>query len=94
MERVKTVMEKVYGVSSAQHWLPKPFKENKSRYLWTDAYGVVNFLNLYCETKEEQYLNQAKILIQTVHDTLGKNRDGKTRLANATDMQPTLGGLR
>ena len=34
------------------------------RYLWTDAFGVVNYLTLACETGEARYLEQAAGLIQ------------------------------
>ena len=37
---------------------------------------------------------QAESLVQEVHNTLGKTRDGSTRLGPATDKQPTLGGMR
>lgn len=33
------------------------------RYLWTDAFGVVNYLTLACETGEQHYLEQAAGLI-------------------------------
>lgn len=33
------------------------------RYLWTDAFGVVNYLSLACETGERRYLDQAAGLI-------------------------------
>ncbi len=41
-----------------------------------------------------QYLDQAEVLIKEVHDTLGKDRKGKSRLGAATDAHPLLGGLR
>lgn len=98
IDRIKSILEKVYGkygtISGSGLWSPKPFADNKSRYLWTDAYGVIDFLNLFCLTQNEQYVNQARILIDSVHNTLGKNRDGKTRLGQSTEIQPTLGGLR
>jgi hypothetical protein len=39
-------------------------------------------------------LEAADHLIQNVHDVLGKDRDGKKRLGNATDTEPLKGGLR
>jgi hypothetical protein len=62
--------------------------------LWTDAFGVCNYITLYCETKEQQYLDQADILINDVHDTLGKDRKLQSRLDGATDQDPLKGGLR
>ena len=37
---------------------------------------------------------QAEKLVQEVHDVLGRQRDGSTRLGDATDAAPLLGGLR
>ncbi|PSC74574.1 hypothetical protein C2E20_2186 [Micractinium conductrix] len=95
----KAVTEHVYGacppggaVGSA--WRPRTYADNKSRYLWTDAFGVCNYLTLACETGERRWLEQADALIQDVHNTLGKTRDGKRRLGAATDAEPTRGGLR
>lgn len=36
---------------------------SSSRYLWTDAFGVVNFLSLAAETGDASYLQQAEGLI-------------------------------
>lgn len=41
-----------------------------------------------------RYLIRAKALVNDVHDTLGKTRDGKRRLGDATDDHPTRAGLR
>ena len=37
---------------------------------------------------------QAELLVHEVHNTLGRSRDGSTRLGKATDEHPTLGGMR
>jgi len=95
MHRFKEIMQEVYGeYISGEIWNPKLYTENKGRYLWTDSFGVCNFLTLFCETKEERYLLQADSLINSVHNVLGKDRQGKKRLGNATDEHPLLGGLR
>ncbi|VDP11734.1 unnamed protein product [Soboliphyme baturini] len=94
VETAEGIMEKVYGPYTGDGWSPKPFAENKSRYLWTDAYGVANYLTLYCETKNDTFLARARKLIETVHDSLGKTRDSSKRLGSATDDRPLLGGLR
>lgn len=92
---MKQVMDEVYGkCTNPQTWKPKRYSDNKSRYLWTDAFGVCNYITLYCETKDPMFLVQADILIQDVHDTLGKDRSLKTRLGKSTDSRPLLGGLR
>jgi hypothetical protein len=82
-------------------WQPGPYKENKSRYLWTDAFGVVNYISLAKTTGESHYLDQADALIKNVHNTLGRQRGSSTvstshqpRLKGATDEHPTRGGLR
>lgn len=92
---VQRVMEQVYGsYDLPKKWKPNPYQEGKGRYLWTDAFGVFNFLNLYHETKDPKFLEMAEGLIQDVHNVLGKTRDGNKRLGNATDEHPLLGGLR
>jgi len=99
------LMDHVYGPydpskhSSAAHapvWQPRPLADNKSRYLWTDAFGVVNYISLAVETGQEHYLGQADSLINAVHGTLGRQRGGHhmPRLRNATNEHPCLGGLR
>ena len=64
------------------------------RYLWTDAFAVVNFITLFRETSSPKYLTLAKRLVTTVHDVLGRTRDGSARLPGATDAEPLRGGLR
>ncbi|KAI1877997.1 uncharacterized protein JN550_000179 [Neoarthrinium moseri] len=78
-------------------WKPPPQPGNaghRGRYLWTDAFGVVNFLTLFHETAEPRYLGLAKRLVQSVHDVLGRTRDETSRLPGATDEEPLKGGLR
>jgi len=94
LNSLKTVMTEVYGIYRQQGWKPKPYTDTKGRYLWTDAYGVCNFITLFHETGEQQYLDQADALIQDVHNVLGRDRSGTRRLGNATDTDPTQGGLR
>jgi len=90
----QSVMDEVYGKYTHEGWTPKPYKENKGRYLWTDAFGVCNFITLYYETKQSRYLDQADALIKIVHNVLGKDRQGKARLGDSTDDNPLKGGLR
>lgn len=93
-------MEAVYGplpsnITDAFTWIP-PEKAGgfRGRYLWTDAFGVVNFLTLHQTTGDEKYLLLAKNLVKVVHDIQGRTRDGKSRLSGATDNNPLGGGLR
>lgn len=67
---------------------------HRGRYLWTDAFGVLNFITLARETSQPHYLTLAGILVETVHETLGRTRDLSARLPGATDLSPLSGGLR
>jgi len=99
----KTAMQLVYGSldnlseHSAHNWTPPDVPGaggHRGRYLWTDAFGVINFLTLSKETSSAVYLTLAKRLASTVHDVLGRTRDGNSRLPLATDAEPLKGGLR
>lgn len=86
---------------TAQSWSPPTSPGaggHRGRYLWTDAFGVVNFLTLSREapsqTDREGYQTLAVRLAETVHDVLGRTRDGSARLPGATDREPLAGGLR
>ncbi|RKK24581.1 hypothetical protein BFJ66_g73 [Fusarium oxysporum f. sp. cepae] len=97
--RFTRAMHQVYGDfdKDADTWTPPDNPGaggHKGRYLWTDAFGVVNFITLYEETTDNKYLTLAKRLVQTVHDVLGRTRDGKSSLPGATDAEPLKGGLR
>ena len=41
------------------------------RYLWTDAFAVCNYLELYRQTKEQSFLQLALNLVDQVHQNLG-----------------------
>jgi hypothetical protein len=71
------------------------------RYLWTDAFAVCNFLELYRQTKEEPYKQLALNLVEQVHHILGRHRVDDRRsgwisgLAEGEGARhPTRGGLR
>ncbi|MFO7904879.1 MAG: hypothetical protein ACQESR_11100 [Planctomycetota bacterium] len=71
------------------------------RYLWTDAFGVCNFLGLYEETRDEQYIELALTLVDQVHHVLGRHRDDDRREGwisglpeQEGERHPTMGGLR
>lgn len=72
---------------------------HRGRYLWTDAFGVLNFVTLSRVAASADgggpgYLALATRLAETVHDVLGRTRDGGARLPRATDAEPLAGGLR
>lgn len=71
------------------------------RYLWTDAFAVCNFLELYRQTGDEKYKRLALSLVDQVHNVLGRHRedDPRTGWISGLDeeegkMHPTKGGLR
>jgi hypothetical protein len=71
------------------------------RYLWTDAFAVCNFLELYHQTRDEKYKNLALHLVNQVHNVLGRHRkdDPRTGWISGLDedegkIHPTKGGLR
>ncbi|WP_455233883.1 hypothetical protein [Thiogranum longum] len=72
-----------------------------SRYLWTDAFAVCNFLGLARATGEEKYQRLALQLVDQVHHTLGRYRDDDPRSGwisglseREGETHPTRGGLR
>jgi hypothetical protein len=73
----------------------------RKRYLWTDAFAVCNFVGLAAVTGEEKYSALALELVDQVHQTLGRHRDGDPRngwLSGLGDQEgeshPTRAGLR
>jgi hypothetical protein len=78
-----------------------PALKSPRRYLWTDAFGVCNFLGLYHQTGEGTYLDLALQLVDQVHDILGRHRKGDSRTGWISSLDeeqgrkhPTQGGLR
>jgi hypothetical protein len=109
LERFQEAQESVYGnvssITNPSNWTPpQQSGGHRGRYLWTDAFGVINFLTLHREYEKTQasstsapddrYLTLARRLAQTVHEVLGRTRDGRSRLPGATDENPLGGGLR
>jgi hypothetical protein len=75
--------------------------EAPRRYLWTDAFAVCNFLELYRRTSDEQYKQLALQLVDQVHSVLGRyhEEDPRSGWISGLDEQqrrlhPTKGGLR
>jgi hypothetical protein len=74
---------------------------NRRRYLWTDAFAVCNFLELFERTGDQKYRHYAAALIDQVHSTLGRYRDDDVRRGWISGLDdetarrhPTAGGLR
>ena len=79
----------------------EPAKEAPRRYLWTDAFAVCNFLELYRQTSDEHYKQLALRLVDQVHNVLGRHRDDDPRTGWISGLDekegalhPTRGGLR
>lgn len=75
--------------------------ERPPRYLWTDAFAVCNFLELYRQTGEERWRRLALRLVDQVHYVLGRHREDDARtgwISGLTEEEgrehPTRGGLR
>lgn len=50
-----------------------------SRYLWTDAFAVCNWLGLYEATGDERFLRLCRELVEQVHTILGHRADDPRR---------------
>jgi hypothetical protein len=75
--------------------------KSPDRYLWTDAFAVCNFLELFARTGEPKYREYAIRLIDQVHQVLGRYRQDDVRhgwisgLNEETGrLHPTAAGLR
>ena len=71
------------------------------RYLWSDAFAVCNYLELFRRTGEEHYQGDAKRLVSQVHRVLGRHREDDSRQGwisgldeKEGEQHPTQGGLR
>jgi hypothetical protein len=78
-----------------------PAEAAPRRYLWTDAFAVCNFLELYHQTGDERFRQLALHLVEQVHRVLGRHRDDDPRAGwisgldeRSGEMHPTAGGLR
>jgi hypothetical protein len=78
-----------------------PAARDQQRYLWTDAFAVCNFLELFRRTDDEKYRRCATQLIDKVHQVLGRYRDDDMRSGWISGLDeetgrrhPTAGGLR
>lgn len=71
------------------------------RYLWTDAFAVCNYLELFRRTNDKTYRDLALNLVNQVHHTLGRHRDDDLRSGwisgldeQEGELHPTGNGLR
>jgi len=78
-----------------------PVSPHPSRYLWTDAFAVCNYLALFQQTHNEAYRQLAMRLVDQVHHTLGRHRDDDPRTGwisglslQEGEQHPAMRGLR
>ena len=71
------------------------------RYLWTDAFAVCNYLELYRQTNDQSFLQLALKLVDQVHQILGQHRQDSVNSGwlsgldeELAQQHPTQGGLR
>jgi hypothetical protein len=76
-------------------------EKSPRRYLWTDAFAVCNFLELYQRIGDKSWQNLALRLVDQVHYILGRHREDDPRtgwISGHTEEEgrkhPTIGGLR
>lgn len=79
----------------------EPAGSHPRRYLWTDAFAVCNYLELFRLTSDETFRDLALALVNQVHHTLGRHRDDDPRSGWISDLDekegelhPTKNGLR
>lgn len=78
-----------------------PKRGDGERYLWTDAFAVLNCLSLHRHTGNERYLEWAIRIVDLVHRVLGRHREDDSRTGwisglseSEGNLHPTCGGLR
>lgn len=78
-----------------------PVKRPPQRYLWTDAFAVCNYLELYRQTADASFKFLALSLVAQVHEILGRHRQDDCRsgwISGLSEgegrLHPTAGGLR
>ncbi|HML06407.1 MAG TPA: hypothetical protein VK426_11580 [Methanobacterium sp.] len=96
VEIVKEIMRDFASFTGLEPESPTP-----TRYLWTDAFAVCNYLELFSQTEDKKYLDLALRLVHQVHHVLGKHRNDDPRsgwISGFDEKQgeehPTIGGLR
>jgi len=78
-----------------------PAAETPRRYLWTDAFAVCNYLELYCRSGDQKFRDLALDLVHQVHHSLGHYQEDDPRSGWISGLDeaegerhPTIGGLR
>ena len=78
-----------------------PVSPRPSRYLWTDAFAVSTYLQMFRDSGDARYRDLALRLVDQVHRTLGRHRPDDPRqgwISGLSEeegcLHPTAGGLR
>jgi hypothetical protein len=97
----KTVMAARLMSEFARRTGLHPTSQTQQRYLWTDAFAVCNFLELFRRTGDQIYRRCATDLVDKVHWVLGRYRPDDMRRGWISGLDeesgrqhPTSGGLR
>jgi hypothetical protein len=95
-EHVRAIMRSFARLTGLE-----PVSALPKRYLWTDAFAVCNYLELYRLTGDTAFTEMATRLVDQVHHTLGRYREDDPRTGwisglseREGEQHPTLGGLR
>jgi hypothetical protein len=94
--RVREIMQDFARMTGLE-----PVADHPKRYLWTDAFAVCNYLELFSTTGDPAYRDLALRLVGQVHHVLGRHRDDDPRTGwisglgdREGELHPTIGGLR
>jgi hypothetical protein len=68
LRQVDYVLNKLDWMREERIW------PNGLRYLWTDAFGLILYVSLYHELREERWLDEAEQLVTDVERVLGRPR--------------------
>ncbi len=100
MKQQTISMQSIMSDFSASTGLSNNTRESR-RYLWTDAFAVCNYLELYRHSGKQSFLRLALKLVDQVHQTLGKHRSDSDHIGwlsgldeEKAQLHPTWGGLR
>ena len=63
---IEYVLKKLRWMREQRVW------PNGLRYLWTDAFGLILLVSLYCDLHEQRYLDDAEKLVKDVENVLGR----------------------
>ena len=79
----------------------EPANPHPQRYLWTDAFAVCNYIELFSRTGDATFWDLGLRLVGQVHQTLGRHRDDDPRCGWISGLgekegeeHQTIGGLR